>query len=59
MIKTYGVIFSTPGEPSRYTHATVQATDHRNAIDTCYDAVEQEGGIWEGRQFTIWPDPVN
>lgn len=58
MSKTYAVIFSVPGQPDDYTHANVEASGPRDAIDSCYAAVEQEGGIWEGCQFTIWPIPV-
>lgn len=57
-LHTYAVIFSLHGYPEHGHLAHVQATCAGHARDVCNDATD-DGGIWEGHDFTIWPHAIN
>ena len=56
---TYGVIFSHPDQTGDAQLAHVTAPDYTEALNACWDAIESDDNIFEGCDFTIWPDPIN
>lgn len=58
-LRNYGVIFSHADQPECGHLAYVAAIDPKEAVDRCWEAVEDDGGIWEGCDFTVSPVPCN
>ena len=58
----YEVIFTDPfgdpdgGIPCILAHVAAEDVEEAEAL--CHQAVWDEGGIYEGMVFTMWPEPV-
>lgn len=58
-LNRYRVLFGHPGEPTAGILMSVDAPTPGHAQDLCNDAVRDEGGLLDGCNFTIWPEPVS
>lgn len=54
----YGVILSHADEPQEGVLCYVTASSPGSAQDECNRGVQDEGSIFHGYDFTIWPVPV-
>jgi hypothetical protein len=56
-MKQYAVILSHADQPGEGMLCYVAAESRIRAQDECNEAVSEEGGVFEGCVFTIWPEP--
>jgi len=57
-VHRFEAIFSHPDEPEEGVLAHIDAPSRGWAQDEAIRCVTEPGNLWEGCQFTIWPDPV-
>lgn len=58
MMHKFAVIFSHADQPEDAVLCMVDARTPGSAQDECNGAVREHGNLFEGYDFTIWPDPV-
>ena len=58
-IHTYSVIFSDPTDSTWGMVAQVQAVTAGSAQDECNRAVQDPNRLFDGCDFTIWPEPID
>ena len=54
----FEAIFSHPESPEDGVLAHIDAPTRGWAHSEAIRCVTEPGNLWEGYQFTIWPDPV-
>ena len=55
----YAAIMSCPDDPRNGLLVHVDAISPGEAVAYCHDAVDEEGNVYEGYNFTLWPVPCN
>lgn len=57
-MNTYAVIFSDPCDTEWGVYAMVPGSTPEEAVECCMDAVWEDGNLFYGCDFVVWPIPV-